>query len=197
MGVTLLIEPTPAFYERDQDDAGKECQFSLRHIVRYLVPHQQSIIQIFSALVVASLLSLLLPFITQSIIDRGVIFGNIGFVKTMQAAQLFIVAGQLANDLIRSWLMLHVTARVSISLISDFLAKLMRLPIAFFDTKMTGDIMQRIQDHSRIQDFLTNSLLSIVMAMVLFIIYGVILGGYNPIILGIFLFGTFYISGGY
>lgn len=191
MGVTLLIEPTPAFFERDQDDADKERQFSLRHIVRYLVPHQQSIIQIFSALVVASLLSLLLPFITQSIVDRGVILGNIGFVKTMLAAQLFIVAGQLANDLIRSWLMLHVTARVSISLISDFLAKLMRLPIAFFDTKMTGDIMQRIQDHSRIQDFLTNSLLSIVMAMVLFIIYGVVLGGYNPIILAIFLVGTF------
>lgn len=191
MGVTLLIEPTPTFFERDQDDADKEHQFSLRHIVRYLVPHRQSIIQIFSALVVASLLSLLLPFITQSIVDRGVILGNIGFVKTMLAAQLFIVAGQLANDLIRSWLMLHVTARVSISLISDFLAKLMRLPIAFFDTKMTGDIMQRIQDHSRIQDFLTNSLLSIVMAMVLFIIYGVVLGGYNPIILGIFLFGTF------
>ena len=139
----------------------------------------------------ASLLNLLLPFITQSIIDKGVTLGNLSFVKTMLAAQLFIVIGQTANDLIRSWLMLHVTARVSISLISDFLAKLMRLPISFFDTKMTGDIMQRIQDHSRIQDFLTNSLLSIVMAMVLFIIYGVVLGGYNPIILGIFLFGTF------
>ena len=138
----------------------------------------------------ASLLNLLLPFITQSIIDKGVTLGNLSFVKTMLAAQLFIVIGQTANNLIRSWLMLHVTARVSISLISDFLAKLMRLPISFFDTKMTGDIMQRIQDHSRIQDFLTNSLLSIVMAMVLFIIYGVVLGGYNIIILGIFLSGT-------
>ena len=77
------------------------------------------------------------------------------------------MAGQLANDLIRNWLILHMTARVSISLISDFLAKLMRLPISFFDTKMTGDIMQRIQDHNRIQDFLTNSLLSIVMAKTL------------------------------
>lgn len=161
------------------------------YIVKYLIPHRQSIRQIISALIVASLLNLLLPFITQSIIDKGVTLGNLSFVKTMLAAQLFIVIGQTANDLIRSWLMLHVTARVSISLISDFLAKLMRLPISFFDTKMTGDIMQRIQDHSRIQDFLTNSLLSIVMAMVLFIIYGVVLGGYNPIILGIFLFGTF------
>lgn len=160
------------------------------YIVKYLIPHRQSIRQIISALIVASLLNLLLPFITQSIIDKGVTLGNLSFVKTMLAAQLFIVIGQTANDLIRSWLMLHVTARVSISLISDFLAKLMRLPISFFDTKMTGDIMQRIQDHSRIQDFLTNSLLSIVMAMVLFIIYGVVLGGYNIIILGIFLSGT-------
>lgn len=160
------------------------------YIVKYLIPHRQSIQQIISALIVASLLNLLLPFITQSIIDKGVTLGNLSFVKTMLAAQLFIVIGQTANDLIRSWLMLHVTARVSISLISDFLAKLMRLPISFFDTKMTGDIMQRIQDHSRIQDFLTNSLLSIVMAMVLFIIYGVVLGGYNIIILGIFLSGT-------
>jgi len=162
----------------------------LGYIVKYLIPHRQSIQQIISALIVASLLNLLLPFITQSIIDKGVTLGNLSFVKTMLAAQLFIVIGQTANDLIRSWLMLHVTARVSISLISDFLAKLMRLPISFFDTKMTGDIMQRIQDHSRIQDFLTNSLLSIVMAMVLFIIYGVVLGGYNIIILGIFLSGT-------
>ena len=160
------------------------------YIVKYLIPHRQSIQQIISALIVASLLNLLLLFITQSIIDKGVTLGNLSFVKTMLAAQLFIVIGQTANDLIRSWLMLHVTARVSISLISDFLAKLMRLPISFFDTKMTGDIMQRIQDHSRIQDFLTNSLLSIVMAMVLFIIYGVVLGGYNIIILGIFLSGT-------
>lgn len=160
------------------------------YIVKYLIPHRQSIQQIISALIVASLLNLLLPFITQSIIDKGVTLGNLSFVKTMLAAQLFIVIGQTANNLIRSWLMLHVTARVSISLISDFLAKLMRLPISFFDTKMTGDIMQRIQDHSRIQDFLTNSLLSIVMAMVLFIIYGVVLGGYNIIILGIFLSGT-------
>lgn len=190
MGIVLLLEPMPAFYEQCQSDTKKESKFGLGYIVKYLIPHRQSILQIISALIVASLLNLLLPFITQSIIDKGVTLGNLSFVKTMLAAQLFIVIGQTANDLIRSWLMLHVTARVSISLISDFLAKLMRLPISFFDTKMTGDIMQRIQDHSRIQDFLTNSLLSIVMAMVLFIIYGVVLGGYNIIILGIFLSGT-------
>lgn len=191
MGIALLLEPTPAFYEQCHGDIKKDRKFGLGYIVKYLIPHRQSIVQIISALIVASLLNLLLPFITQSIVDKGVTLGNLRFVKTMLTAQLFIVIGQTANNLIRSWLMLHVTARVSISLISDFLAKLMRLPIAFFDTKMTGDIMQRIQDHTRIQEFLTNSLLSIVMAMALFIIYGAVLGGYDLLILGIFLLGTF------
>lgn len=190
-GIALLLEPTPAFYEqKDREPREKSTKFTLKHLIKYLKPHKQNIIQIFLAMIVASLLSLILPFITQSVVDKGVTLGKLGFVKTMLIAQLLIVIGQLANDLIRNWLMLHMTARVSISLISDFLAKLMRLPISFFDTKMTGDIMQRIQDHDRIQDFLTNSLLSIVMAVVLLIIYGAILGGYNLWILGIFLIGT-------
>lgn len=196
-GIALLLEPTPSFYEQMEDIkiSGSTDRFTLRHLLRYLSSHSQSIVQILLAMIVASLLSLILPFITQSVVDQGVTLGKLGFVKTMLIAQLVIVIGQLANDLIRNWLMLHMTARVSISLISDFLSKLMHLPISFFDTKMTGDIMQRIQDHSRIQDFLTNSLLSIVMAVILFIIYGVILGGYNITILLIFFVGTvLYIS---
>ena len=188
-GVALLIEPTPAFYSNN-GLARETKKFSLMHLLQYLKPHRQSIIQLFLAMIVASLLSLLLPFITQSVVDQGVTLGRLSFIKTMLIAQLLIVVGQLANDLIRNWLMLNMTARVSISLISDFLSKLMRLPISFFDTKMTGDIMQRIQDHSRIQNFLTNSLLSIVMAVVLLIIYGAILGGYNIKILLIFILGT-------
>lgn len=192
-GIALLLEPTPMFYEQAQNDggySGEQDKFTMRHLMKYLRPHRQSIMQIFLAMLVSCLLSLILPFITQSVVDRGVTLGNLGFVKTMLIAQLLIVVGQLANDLIRNFLMLHMTVRVSISLISDFLSKLMRLPISFFDTKMTGDIMQRIQDHTRIQDFLTNSLLSIVIAAVLFVVYGAILGGYNITILLVFLAGT-------
>ena len=105
-------------------------------------------------------------------------------------AQVVLVLGQMANNLIRSWLMLHMTTRISISLISDFLAKLMRLPIAFFDSKMVGDIMQRIGDYDRIQSFLTGSLLSMAMAVVSFVIYGAVMGGYDVTILGIFLLGS-------
>lgn len=190
IGIALILETTPAFYEQRDSSSEATKRFTLRYIIKYLRPHRHSLAQLVLGMIVASLLSLILPFISQSVVDQGVSLGKLGFVKTMLVAQLLIVLGQLANDLIRNWLMLHMTARVSISLISDFLSKLMRLPISFFDTKMTGDILQRIQDHSRIQDFLTNSLISIVMAVVLFLLYGAILGGYNLSILLVFLFGT-------
>jgi len=189
-GIALILETTPAFYEQQDGRSEASRKITLGYLAKYLRPHRQSLFQLVLGMVVASLLSLILPFISQSVVDQGVSLGRLGFVKTMLVAQLLIVLGQLANDLIRNWLMLHMTARVSISLISDFLSKLMRLPISFFDTKMTGDILQRIQDHSRIQDFLTNSLISIVMSIVLFLLYGAILGGYNLIILVVFLFGT-------
>lgn len=194
-GIALLLEPTPAFYEqKDRDEKGGE-KFTVGRLIKYLKPHRQSIIQLFLAMIVASLLSFFVPFLTQSVVDHGVALNNLGFVKTMFIAQLLIVVGQLVNDLIRGWLMLHMTTRVSISLISDFLSKLMRLPISFFDAKRIGDIMQRIQDHSRIQDFLTNSLLGIAMAAILLVVYSVILGGYSLKILLIFLIGTaFYLS---
>lgn len=186
-GIALLLDPTPEFYRETGDEDGR---IGFSYLFRYLRPYRQYIGQLLLAMLVASLLSLVLPFITQSVVDKGIGTGKLSFVVTMLIAQLVIVFGQLANDLIKSWLMLHMTARIGISLISDFLAKLMRLPIAFFDTKMTGDIMQRIDDHQRIQDFLTESLLSIVMAVVLTVIYGGILGGYNLVILGIFAAGS-------
>lgn len=137
-----------------------------------------------------SIISLILPFLTQSVIDAGIGTADLYFVVVILIAQVVLVFGQMANELIRSWLMLHMTTRVSISLISDFLAKLMRLPISFFDSKMTGDIMQRIGDHSRIQTFLTGSLLSFVMAAVTFVVYSAVMGGYDLKILGIFLLGS-------
>src|SRR5699024_4146371 len=148
------------------------------------------LVQLALAMLTASVLSLILPFLTQSVVDKGIGTGNLSFVVMMLVAQVVLVLGQTANNLIRSWLMLHMTTRISISLISDFLSKLMRLPIAFFDSKMVGDIMQRIGDYDRIQSFLTGSLLSMAMAVVSFVIYGAVMGGYDPTILGIFLLGS-------
>lgn len=141
-------------------------------------------------MIVGSLISLIFPFITQNIVDKGIGTGNISLIVTLLIAQVVLIFGQTANNLIRSWLMLHITSRISISLISDFLAKLMRLPISFFDTKKVGDILQRINDYSRIQNFLTGSLLSIAIAIVTFAVYSVLMSCYNLAIFGVFIVGS-------
>ena len=187
LGIALLLEPTPKFHEEKGDE---DHRIGFSGLLKYLRPYRQFIVQLFLAMLTGSIISLILPFLTQSVIDVGIGTGDINFVVVILVAQVMLTLGQMANELIRSWLMLHMTTRVSISLISDFLAKLMRLPISFFDSKMVGDIMQRIGDHSRIQSFLTGSLLSIVMAMVTFLVYSVVMGGYDMKILGIFMLGS-------
>ena len=186
-GIALLLEPTPQFYKEKGDE---DKRLKLGYLLQYLRPYKNYLAQLALAMLTASILSLILPFLTQSVVDKGIGTGDLSFVVMMLIAQVVLVLGQLANNLIRSWLMLHMTTRISISLISDFLAKLMRLPIAFFDSKMVGDIMQRIGDYDRIQSFLTGSLLSMAMAVVSFVIYGAVMGGYDPTILGIFLLGS-------
>ena len=186
-GIALLLEPSPRFY-REKGDEDKRMNF--RHILQYLRPYKNYLVQLGLAMLTASILSLILPFLTQSVVDTGIGTGNLSFIVMILVAQVVLTLGQMANNLIRNWLMLHMTTRISISLISDFLSKLMRLPIAFFDSKMVGDIMQRIGDYSRIQSFLTGSLLSIAMAVVSFVIYGAVMGGYDITILGVFLLGS-------
>lgn len=186
-GIVLLIEPTPQFYKENGDDGHR---LGMRDAIGYLRPYRRFIVQLLFAMLTGSIISLIMPFLTQSVIDVGIGTNDMHFIVVMLIAQMLLVFGQTANELLRSWLMLHMTTRVSISLISDFLAKLMRLPMSFFDTKMVGDIMQRIGDHSRIQSFLTGSLLSIVMAVVTLIVYSFVMGGYDVRILGIFLFGS-------
>ena len=186
-GIALLLEPKPEFYLNEGDER-HSLNFST--IFQYLRPYKGYLLQLILAMLIAAALSLFLPFLTQSVVDIGIGTDNLPFIITILIAQMVLTFGQMANNLIRSWLMLHMTSRISISLISDFLAKLMRLPIAFFDSKMVGDIMQRIGDYDRIQSFLTGSLLSIVMATVSLIIYSIIMAGYNITILGVFLLGS-------
>ena len=137
-----------------------------------------------------SIVSLIFPFITQSVVDYGINNSNLNFIIAALIAQVVLTLGQTANGLIQSWLSLHVTTRISIAFISEFLSKLMRLPISFFDAKMLGDIMQRIGDNGRIQSFLTGTLISIVFSFFTFIIYGCIMASYHAGILAIFLTGS-------
>lgn len=191
-GITLLLEPTPDFYKNEDEDKGK---LKFLYLLSYLRPYRKYIIQLGLGMLSGSLISLIFPFLTQSVVDYGINNSDLAFIIMVLVAQMVLTFGQTANGLIRSWIMLHITTRISISLITDFLIKLMKLPIAFFDTKMIGDVMQRIQDHSRIQSFLTKSLIDIVFAAITMIIYAFIMATYHPGILGIFFIGsTLYIG---
>jgi len=186
-GVALLLEPTPAFYEQD-DEKHDRSRFSF--IFRYLKPYYKLIAQLFLGLLLGSLLQLIFPFLTQSIVDYGISNQNLSFVTLILIAQLVLFASQTTVEFIRSWILLHITTRINISMISDFLIKLMKLPIRFFDSKMIGDIMQRIHDNSRIQNFLTSSTLNTLFSFVNLIIFSIVLAVYNLKILGVFLFAS-------
>lgn len=174
-GVMLLLEPTPAFYE---NVPGSE-KTSLKFVFAYLRPFRYYLFQLVLAVLIASCLQLILPFLTQALVDFGVQNQDIGFVYTILIAQLLLTIGQASVDFIRSWILLHIGARISISFISDFLIKLMRLPLSYFDTKMTADLLQRIDDNSRIESFLTSSVLIVVSALVNIVVFGFVLAIYS------------------
>ena len=141
-------------------------------------------------MVVVSLLQLIFPFLTQSLVDIGIRDGNMSFITMILIAQLIIFIARLSVEFIRSWILLHMNTRINIALISDFLAKLMKLPLRYFDTKMTGDIMQRIGDHGRIESFLTGNSISTLFSFVNFFVFAFVLAYYNLVVLGIFLVGN-------
>jgi len=186
-GVALLIEPAPGFYKEETDN---ESSNRYSYLFNYLRPYRKFIIQLLLGMLTGSFVSMIFPFLTQSIVDYGIGNSDLNFIGLVLIAQLVLTFGQTANEMIRNWIMLHVTTRVSISLISDFLIKLMRLPISFFDSRMIGDIMQRMGDHSRIQTFLTTSLVNILFASITLVIYTVIMATYHPGILLVFFIGS-------
>lgn len=187
-GAALALETTPAFYDKADERATK--RRSLAFFVKYLRPYRKEIVQLFAGLMVTSVLQLIFPFLTQALVDVGIRNSSLNFIMLILAAQLIVSVSQLAVEFIRSWILLHVNARINIALISDFLIKLMKLPLNFFDAKNIGDIMQRIGDHSRIESFLTGSSLNTLFSFVSFFIFSVVLAVYNPLILLIFLVGN-------
>ena len=187
-GAALALEPTPDFYSAT--DENSKPQRSLSFFLKYLRPYRREVIQLFLGMIVASVLQLIFPFLTQGLVDIGIKGRSINFIVLILAAQLIISASQVAVEFIRSWLLLHINARVNIALISDFLIKLMKLPLSYFDSKNVGDILQRIGDHGRIESFLMGSSISTLFSFVNFFIFAVVLAIYNPIILLIFLVGN-------
>ena len=187
-GVVLLLEPTPKFYDTDFEKDEPTLGFSF--LSKYVFKYKRFLWQLIIGLVASSLLQLILPFLTQSIVDVGIKNQDIHFIYLILFAQLALFIGRTSIEVIRSWILLHLSTRINISLVSDFFIKLMKLPIAFFDTRMTGDILQRINDHKRIERILTTSSLNVLFSTVNLILFSLILAFYNISIFGIFIIGS-------
>jgi ATP-binding cassette, subfamily B, bacterial len=186
-GIVLLLEPGPDFHSTGDEAADKA---SFRFLFSYLSPYKRLINQLFLGLLLGSILQLAFPFLTQAIVDHGIGSRNLSFIYLVLIAQLVLTLSRASVDFIRNWILLHIGARINISLISDFLSKLMRLPMKFFDTKLTGDLMQRIGDHRRIETFLTGTTLNILFSLVNLIVFGLVLLYYHLGIFLIFLAGS-------
>jgi ATP-binding cassette subfamily B protein len=186
-GFCLLIEPTPLFFKNRIDELHS---YNYKFILSYIIPYRKLLFQLILGLLLGSIIQLIFPFLTQAIVDKGINLKDISFIWIILIGQAVLLMSRTISDFIRDWILLHVSVRVNISIISDFLAKLLRLPIRFFDTKMYGDIIQRIEDHRRIEKFLTDSSLSLCFSIFNVVIFGIILAVYKSTILIIFLSGS-------
>lgn len=190
-GIGLLLEPTSKFYQtEDNKEENKNFVGSL--LKQYVFRYKSFLIQLIIGLFAGSAIQLIFPFLTQSIVDVGVQNQNIGFIYLILFAQLFLFFGNTALELVRSWILLHLSARINISLISDFFIKLMNLPISYFDVRMTGDIMQRINDHHRIEKLLTTTSLNVIFSVINMLTMGCVLAYYNLKIFAVFFIGSLF-----
>lgn len=186
-GILLLLDTTPEFYAGD--DGEQEKAKGLGFLWPYFRPYRSLFIQLFLGLLVGSLILLAFPFMTQALVDYGINYHNLSFIYLLLAAQLTLFLSQTSVELLRSWILLHIGARINIAIISDFLIKLIKLPVSFFDTKMIGDLLQRVQDHQRVEEFLSASTLTTLFSLVNLLVFGIALAWYNLTIVLIFVTG--------
>lgn len=187
-GILMALQPTPAFYEKSDEKQRMERPFHF--LWGYMKPYKRYFVQLLLGLALGSVLQLIFPFLTQAIVDKGIEGKNLNLIYLILLGQLMLVASRASVDFIRRWILLHISTRVNISLLSDFLIKLMKLPMAFFDTKLVGDLIQRIQDHDRVERFLTAQTLSVMFSAFSFVVFGAVLLYYDLVIFLIFLFGS-------
>ncbi|HVU98340.1 MAG TPA: peptidase domain-containing ABC transporter [Puia sp.] len=202
IGIALLLEPAPEFFTRSSSKPAsspnpaapknhaaptKPASSAFRSIFSYLRPYKKMVAQLAIGLAVASLLQFVLPFLTKSIVDVGIDAANIHFIQVVLIAQLALLAGRMITEFIRSWILLHISTRINIAILTDFLVKLMQLPLSFFDSKRTGDILQRMNDHLRIESFLTGSSISVLFSVVNLLVFSFVLASFNGYIFLVFL----------
>ena len=186
-GLVLIIEPTPAIFDVEQE---KKQTGGFKFLYKYFSLFRKYLFQLLLGLLLVSFIQLLIPFLTQSIIDIGINNNDIGFIYLILFAQLALIIGRMSVEFIRGWMLLHIGSRVNIAIVSDFLNKLMKLPVSFFETKHTGDILQRVDDNNRVEDFLTSTSLNILFSFFNLVAFGIALVIYSQKILMIFFIGT-------
>ncbi|WP_337570706.1 peptidase domain-containing ABC transporter [Hallella sp.] len=192
VGVALMLEPGPNF-GKIKDDYRTSSK-GLSYFIKYLLPFKSLSIQLAFGLIAGCIIQFIFPFLSQAMVDKGINGKNLNLITLILIAQLSLFLAQLLIGYCRDWIMLHINTRIDINLISDFLTKIMNMPLHFFDTKRTGDIMQRIGDHSRIKSFLLGNSMNIIFSLFNFLVFMSILAYYNTTILGIFMIGnTFYL----
>lgn len=193
-GIALLLEPTDQLYAQKSEKIIPK-QNRIKFLWNYLKKYKRFFMQLILGLLLGSLLQLVFPFLTQAIVDTGIGGKDIGFVWLVLLAEMMLLFSRTAIEFIRSKIILHISTRINISLISDFFIKLMKLPMKFFDTKQTGDLLQRIEDHRRVEEFLTSSSLNLLFSFFTFLVFGVVLAVYNFGIFLVFLLGTLLYAG--
>lgn len=191
-GVLLLLQTTPEFYQREGEEMRKS---GLRYVLRYFKKYSGLIWQLFLGLILGTLIQLAFPFLIKAIVDVGINIREPNFIAIILVAQLVLFAAQTGVEALRSWILLHVGVRVNISLISDYIIKLTKLPLRFFDSRMTSDLMQRVADHERVQRFLSSTSLMSLFSFISFIAFALVLVSWSPVVFTVFLAGTvLYIS---
>jgi len=183
-GIALLLYTSPAFYDLE-GETGNRLSFGI--LLKYILPYKNLLFQLGLGLLAGSILQLIFPFLTQAVVDIGIQNRDINFIYLILMAQIMLFFGRTVVEFIRSWILLHMSTRINISILSDFLIKLMKLPMPFFDTKMVGDIMQRMGDHARIQNFLTGQTLSTLFSLVTLVVFSLVLAYYHMMIFTVFL----------
>jgi len=186
VGILMTLEPTPKFY----DLKTKRSSLSCKYLLKYLKPHKKLIFHLVVGLLFSSVLQLILPFLTQAIVDKGIGYKDLNFIRIILLAQIALIISRSFVEYLRRWMLLQVGARINIALITDFIIKLVKLPMVFFDSKLTGDLIRRIEDHKRIELFLTTSVLNIAFSILTIAIFSIVLVMYSVKIFAVFLIGS-------
>lgn len=188
-GIGLFLEPSNRLHDSLNTEEGNNMR-SVKFLKGYIIRYRAFFIQILLGLILACILQLFMPFLTQAIVDIGIKEKQVNLIWLILLGELLIIFGRTATDFIRRWLLLHISMRINISLLSDFLIKLLRLPMGFFESRRTGDLLQRMTDHSRVQSFLTSQSLNVLFMVVSFFVFGIVLLIYDLNVFLIFMVGS-------